>query len=200
MTGSREMCGQNLLQISLTDGQCWQPVKALLLPSPGPSVRWSSGSAHMTTDEKHMENLASLSEVESSRPKLSTAAEAAMSRRGMGVVSCLGSSELAHRQDYEAKKCTDITVPVRERDTQVVSSCKAQEEIYMDQEAVPATMNKSGLQIEAEKLSQDTQTPSTVVVWIDGAWSGEPVSCKPPLAGAGRRKNHAIESEPRRRK
>ena len=64
----------------------------------------------------------------------------------------------------------------------------------MDQEAFPATMNKSGLQIEAEKLSQDTQTPSTVVVWIDGAWSGEPVSCKPPLAGAGRRKNHAIET------
>ena len=28
-----------------------------------------------------------------------------MSRRGMGVVSCLGSSSLAHRQDYEAKKC-----------------------------------------------------------------------------------------------
>ena len=45
----------------------------------------------------------------------------------------------------------------------------------MDQEAVSATMNKSGLQIEAAKLSQDIQTPSTVSVWIDGAWSGEPV-------------------------
>ena len=51
----------------------------------------------------------------------------------------------------------------------------------MDQEAVPAPMNKSGLQIEAEKLSQDIQTPSTVSVRIDGAWSGEPVSCKPLL-------------------
>ena len=85
---------------------------------------------------KHIENLTSLSEVKSSTPKLSTAAEAAMSRRGMGVVSCLGSSELAHRQHYEAKKCTDITVPVRERHTQVVSSCKAQEEIHVDQEVV----------------------------------------------------------------
>ena len=39
----------------------------------------------------------------------------------------------------------------------------------MDQEAVPATMNKSGLQIEAEKFSQDMQTPSTVLVWIFGS-------------------------------
>ena len=31
------------------------------------------------------------------------------------------------------------------------------------QEAVPATMNKSGLQIDAEELSQDFRTPSTVV-------------------------------------
>ena len=46
---------------------------------------------------------------------------------------------------------------------------KAQEEIYVDQEAVPATMNKSGLQIEAEKFSQDMQTPSTVLVWIFGS-------------------------------
>ena len=65
----------------------------------------------------------------------------------------------------------------------------------MDQEAVPATMNKSGLQIEAEKLSQDIQTPSTVLVWTDGAWSGEPVSCKPLFAGAGRLKNHAIDGQ-----
>ena len=64
----------------------------------------------------------------------------------------------------------------------------------MDQEAVPATTNKSGLQIEAEKLSQDIQTPSAVWVWIDGAWSGEPVSCKPSFAGAGRLKNDAKET------
>ena len=64
----------------------------------------------------------------------------------------------------------------------------------MDQEAVPATMNKSGLRIEAEKLSQDIQTPCTVLVWIDGAWSGEPVSCKPLFAGGGRQKNHAIDA------
>ena len=64
----------------------------------------------------------------------------------------------------------------------------------MDQEAVPATMNKSGPQIEAEKLSQDIQTPSTVLVWIDGAWSREPVSCTPLFAGAGRLKNHAIDA------
>ena len=38
----------------------------------------------------------------------------------------------------------------------------------MDQKSVPATMNKSGPQVEAEKLSPDVQTPSTVLVWIDG--------------------------------
>ena len=55
-------------------------------------------------------------------------------------------------------------------------------------------MNKSGLQGEAEKLSQDLQTPSTVLVWIDGAWSGDSVLCKPLFAGAGRLKSHAIET------
>ena len=113
----------------------------------------------MTTDARHVENLSALPEGRSLTPSsrvidheqrdvtvLSTAAEAAMFRRGMGVVSCLGSSSLANRQDYEAERCTDITVPVRERHTQMVSTSKAQEEICMDQEAVPATMNKSGLQ------------------------------------------------------
>ena len=75
-----------------------------------------------------------------------------------------------------------------------VSSCKAQEEIYTDQESVPATMSKSGLQVDAEELSQDTQTPSTVLVWIDGAWGGEPMSCKPLFADAGRLDNHAIDA------
>ena len=63
----------------------------------------------------------------------------------------------------------------------------------MDQKSVPATMNKSGPQVEAEKLSPDVQTPSAVLVWINGDWSGEPVSCKQLFAGAGRLKNHAID-------
>ena len=41
--------------LRLKDGWCWQPVRALLLPSPGASVRWSSGSVHMMTDAKHVE-------------------------------------------------------------------------------------------------------------------------------------------------
>ena len=51
----------------------------------------------------------------------------------------------------------------------------------MDPESVPATMNKSGLKMDAEELSQDTQKPSTMLVWID----------RPPFAGAGRLENHA---------
>ena len=51
----------------------------------------------------------------------------------MGVVSCLGLSEPAYCQSYGAEKCTDVAVSVHEEHVQVVSSCKAQEEIYVDQ-------------------------------------------------------------------
>ena len=64
----------------------------------------------------------------------------------------------------------------------------------MDQESVPATMNKSGLQVDGKELSQDVQTPSTVLVWIDGVWSGDSVSHKQLFAGTGRLKNHAIDT------
>ena len=120
----------------------------------------------------------SLSEVKSPTSELSTTAESVVSRRSMGVVSCLDSSEPADCKSYEAENCTDATVSVHKEHMEVVSSCKAQEEIYVDQEAAQATMNKSGLQIEAEKLSQDFQTSSTVLIWIDGAWSGDSVSYK----------------------
>ena len=83
---------------------------------------------------------------------------------------------------------------VHEKHMQVVSSCKVQEEIYVDQEAVPATMNKSRLQIEAEKLGQDIQTLGTVLVWIDGVWSGDSVSYKQLFAGTGRLQNHAFDT------
>ena len=109
----------------------------------------------MMPDAKHVENLSGLSEVKSPTLKLSTAAESVMSRRGMGVGSCLGSSEPVDFQSYEAKNCTDVTVLVHKEHMQVVNSCKAQEEIYMDQEAVPATMNKSRLQVDGKELGQD---------------------------------------------
>ena len=77
----------------------------------------------MTTDAKRKENLAGLSGVKSSTSELSTAAESAMSRRGMGIVSCLGSSEPADCQSYKAGKCTDVTVSVHKKHMQVVNSC-----------------------------------------------------------------------------
>ena len=42
--------------LRLNDGWCWQPVKGLLLSSPGASVRCT----HMTTGPKHVENLVGL--------------------------------------------------------------------------------------------------------------------------------------------
>ena len=112
----------------------------------------------------------------------------------MGVVSCLGSSEPTDRQSYGTENCTDVMVLVHKEHMQVVNSCKAQEVIYIDQEAVPATMNKSGLQVDGKELSQDIQTPSTVFVWIHGVWSGDSVSYKQLFAGTGRLKNHAIDT------
>ena len=49
----------------------------------------------MTTDAKHVENLAGLSEVKSTTSELPTVAESVMPRRSMGVVSCLCLSEPA---------------------------------------------------------------------------------------------------------
>ena len=102
--------------LRLNDGPCWLLVKTLLLLSPGASVTWSSGSVHMMTDAKRVENLAGLSEVKSSTSKLSTAAQAVMSRRGMGAVSCFGPSELrtarttrrksAHTTHYQCARDT----------------------------------------------------------------------------------------------
>ena len=40
----------------------------------------------------------------------------------------------------------------------------------------------------------DIQTPSTVLVWFDGVWSGDSVSYKQLFAGTGRLKNHAIDT------
>ena len=41
--------------LRLHDGRLWQPVKPLLLLSPGANVTWSSGSVHMMTDAKRVE-------------------------------------------------------------------------------------------------------------------------------------------------
>ena len=116
----------------------------------------------------HVENLTGLLEVKSPTSELPTAAKSVMPCRSMGVVSCLGSSEPADCQSHEAGNCTDVTVSVYKEHMQVVNSCNAQEEIHMDQEAVPATMNKSSLQVDGKELSQDIQMPTTVLVWIDG--------------------------------
>ena len=62
--------------LRLNDGRCWLP-KAPLLLSPGASVRWSSGSTHMTTGAKP--------EVKSLTPEWSTAARSVMSPGGVGV-------------------------------------------------------------------------------------------------------------------
>ena len=76
----------------------------------------------MMTDAKHVENLAFLSEVKSPTSELSTAAESVMSRRSVGVVSCLGSSKPADCQSCEAENCTDVTVLAHKEHMQVVNS------------------------------------------------------------------------------
>ena len=58
----------------------------------------------MTTGAKHVENLSGLPEVKSLMPEWSTAARSVMSRGGVGVVSCFGSSEPADCQSCKAEK------------------------------------------------------------------------------------------------
>ena len=111
-----------------------------------------------------------------------------LARRGMGVVSCLGSSEPADCQSYNAENCTDVTVSVHKEHMQVVNSRKAQEEVYIDQESVPATMNESGLR----------KSPAKIYRRQARCWSGlmvsGVVSYKQLFAGTGRLKNHAIDT------
>ena len=80
---------------------------------------------------------------------------------------------------------------VREEHTQVVSSCDTWEASNTVQQASPASLDKFGLQVAAGELAPGMQTPSTVLVWIDGAWNGHAVSCKSISAGAVRLRNHA---------
>ena len=131
----------------------------------------------MTTDGKCVENLACLSDVKglisSSRVtgrgqrdvlELPTAAGAVLFRRGAEVASCFRLRGLAHYQYRGVEKCMDIKVSVCGEHTLVVSSCDTQEASNMVQEALPATMDKSSLQVAARRLAQGTQTPSTVLV------------------------------------
>ena len=53
------------------------------------------------------------------------------------------------------KKCTKMKTDVE--NCRLLQHAGPKEETCMDQEAVPATMNKSSLQIEAEKLSQSSR-------------------------------------------
>ena len=111
-----------------------------------------------------------------------------MFRGGAGVASCFGPDY----QNFRVEKCTDITVSVCEEHTQVVSSCDTWEASNTVQQASPASLDKFGLQVAAGELAPGMQTPSTVLVWIDGAWNGHAVSCKSMSAGAVQLRNHAI--------
>ena len=102
---------------------------------------------------------------------------------------CFRLRGLPHHQNRRVVKCMYIKVSEC-----VVSSCNAQEASNMVQEAPPATMDKSGLQVAARKLARGTQAPSTVLVWVDGVRSGHVVLCKSISAGAVRLRTHATET------
>ena len=79
----------------------------------------------------------------------------------------------------------------------MVSSCDAREASNTVQDASPATLAKFGLQVTARKLAQDVQTPSTVLVWTNGAWSGHAVSCKTISASIEKSRDRDAESGPK---
>ena len=105
------------------------------------------------------------------------------------MASCFRPRGLAHYQDYRMKK---IKVSVCEEHTQVVSSCHIREESNTVQEASPAASPVCRLQPGSSPKACRCQ--NTVLVWIDGAWSGRVALCKSTTAGAVRLRNLAIET------
>ena len=135
MIGSREVCGQNLSDIS--------PIERWLVLAAGEGVSapesWGERSVvvrkrHMMTDAKHVENQACLSEVKSPTSELSTAAESVMTQENRSRFV----SRFERTRGLPEVRCgkSDVTMLVHKEHMQVVNSCKAQEEIHMDQESL----------------------------------------------------------------
>ena len=161
----------------------------------------------MATDARCVENLAGLCTVRGLKPssrvagrgqhdvlELPTTAGAVLFRRGTEVASCLRLRGLAHNLNDGVVKCMYSKVSVCEEHMLVVSSCDILEANNTVQVAPPATTDKSGLQVAAREARQGMQTPSTVLVWIDGIWNRRVALRKSIFAGAVRPRSHATET------
>ena len=103
--------------LRLNDGRCWVLVKTLLLLIPGASVTWS-GSVHMMTDAKRVDNLAGLYEFKSSTSELS---QRYGSSFRVSVRASPRTARAIRRKSARMPQCQCT------RSTWVVNSCKAQE-------------------------------------------------------------------------
>ena len=178
--------------------------KAKVLPRLGPGastegtilrriLRWSEEGVHMAPDAKHVENLASLLEVKGANPcptpssratgrgqrdvlELLTAAEATVFRRGTGIALYLGPDRF------------DLQFATKEL-AQVMQT--------------PSKLSMLGLgrfvryllaAADVRPFFAYQDEPNSVLVWTDGDWSGNVVTCKSTSAGAVQLGSHTIES------
>ena len=160
--------------------------KAKVLPRLGPGastegsilrriLRWSEEGVHMAPDAKHLENLASLLEVKGAKPSLSsratgrgqrdvweplTAAEATVFGRGTGIAVYLGPDRF-DLQFATKELAQDMQTPGK------LSMLRLRRFVrYL----VGAADVGPFFAYQGE--------PNTVLVWTDGDWSGNAVTCK----------------------
>ena len=168
--------------------------KAKVLPRLGPGasaegtilrriLRWSEEGVHMAPDAKHVENLASLLEVKGAKPSLTsssratgrgqrdvlellTAAEATVFHRGTGIALYLGPDRF-ELQSATKELAQDVQTPSK------LSMLTLRRFVrYL----------LGAADVGPFFAYQDE--PNTVLVWTDGDWSGNTVTCKSTSAGA----------------
>ena len=178
--------------------------KAKVLPRLGPGastegtilrriLRWLEEGVHVAPDAKHVEKLASLLEVKGAKPsptpssratgrgqrdvlELLTAAEATVFRRGTGIALYLGPDRVD--QKFATKELTqDMQTPSK------LSMLRLRRFVrYL----------LGAADVGPFFAYQDE--PNMVLVWSDGDWSGNAVTCKSTSAGAVQLGSHTIET------
>ena len=178
--------------------------KARVLPRKGPGanaegtilgrvLKWSTEGVDLTPDAKHVENLASLLEVKGAKSSPTpysratgggqrdvldplTATEATVFRRGTRIALYLGPDSF------------DLQFATKElaQDMQTPSKISMMRLRRMDRYVLGAADVGPFFAYQSE--------PRTVLVWTDGDWSGNAMTCKATSAGAIQSGSQTIET------
>ena len=178
--------------------------KAKVLPRLGPgantegtilgrTLKWSAEGVHLMADAKHVENLAGLLEVKGAKPSPTlcsratgrgqrdvleplAAAEATVFRRGTGIALYLGLDRF-DLQFATKELAQDMQTP-------------SKHSLMRLRRLVRYLLGTADV---GPFFAYQTE-PNTVLVWTDGDWSGNAVTCKLISAGAIQLGSHTIET------